>query len=311
MSGGLKDIKNTIISNLHSIHLKSKRLDSNLISGCFVEREIDGHKGDYGRVLVIAGSKGFSGAAYLATEAAVKSGAGLVTLCTHKAVQGIMSIKLTEAMTINYEQTDKINNLVVKSNVIALGPGMGNNSLTFNILKEIVTKSECPLVIDADGLNVLQGNLELLEMKNNEIVLTPHLGEMSRLTGLTIDEIKEDKVKTCKEFAKIHNIILLLKGYETIITNGDEVYINSTGNSAMASGGMGDTLTGIIASFIAQGYEPFKATYMSAYIHGFCGDVLSKDMFCVNATHIIEFLPYGIKMLLESKDDFREERLSN
>lgn len=310
MNGGFQGIKN-IVSNIHNMHFKTQKLESDFINNCFEPRKIDGHKGDYGRVLVIAGSRGLSGAAYLATEAAVRSGAGLVTLCTHKEIQGIMSIKLNEAMTINYEETDKINNLVVKSDVIALGPGMGNNDLTYNILKEIITKSECPLVIDADGLNVLQRNLELLQLKNNEIVLTPHLGEMSRLTGLTIEEINHNKTKVCKEFAKVHNVILLLKGYNTIITDGDKVYINSTGNSAMASGGMGDTLTGIIASFIGQGYNPLKATYMSAYIHGFCGETLSKDMFCVNATHIIDFLPYGIKMILENKDLISEELVNN
>ena len=171
--------------------------------------------------------------------------------------------------------------------------------MTYNILKEIITKSECPIVIDADGINVLQQNLELLESKNNQIVLTPHMGEMSRLTGLSIEEIKNDKIKVAREFAELNNVIVLLKDHNTIITDGKSVYINTTGNSAMASGGMGDTLTGIIASFIAQGYDPLKATFMSAYIHGFCGDVLSKDMFCVNATHLIDFLPYGIKMFLE------------
>lgn len=212
-----------------------------------------------------------------------------------------MSIKLTEAMTINFEQTDKINNIVAKSNVIAFGPGMGNEQLTFDILKEIILKSDCPLVIDADGLNVLQQNLEVLEYKNNSIILTPHLAEMARLTNLTIEEIKNNKLRIAKEFAKIHNVILLLKGFNTIITDGKNTYINTTGSSAMASGGMGDTLTGIIASLIAQGYEPLKATYLAAYIHGFCGDELSEDMFSVTATDLIEFLPYGIKSIVKKK----------
>lgn len=299
MNGGFQDLKKSIVSNLHSICVKPYKLNDDFILSCFEKRKSDGYKGDYGRVLVIAGSRGYSGAAYLVTEACVRSGAGLVTLCTHRELQGIMSIKLNEAMTINFEETDKINNIVTKSNVIAIGPGMGNSKLTYNILKEIITKSECPIVIDADGINVLQQNLELLESKNNEIVLTPHMGEMSRLTGLSIEEIKNDKIKIAREFAELNNVIVLLKDHNTIITDGKSVYINTTGNSAMASGGMGDTLTGIIASFIAQGYDPLKATFMSAYIHGFCGDVLSKDMFCVNATHLIDFLPYGIKMFLE------------
>lgn len=277
---------------------KEIKVDENIVKNLLKVRDNEAYKGDFGQVLVIAGSRGYSGAAFLAAQAAVRSGAGLVTLCTPKELQDIMSIKLTEAMTITYEDTDKINNIVAKSDVIAIGPGMGNSRLTYNILSETILKSDCPLVIDADGLNVLQGNLDILQCKNNRIILTPHYGEMARLTGLSIEEIKEDKVKIAKDFARSNEVILLLKGYRTIITDGDDVFINTTGNSAMASGGMGDTLTGVIASFIAQGYEPLEATYLAAYIHGYCGDKLAENMFCVNATHIIQELPFIIKDLL-------------
>lgn len=277
---------------------KEIKVDENIVKNLLKVRDNEAYKGDFGQVLVIAGSRGYSGAAFLATQAAVRSGAGLVTLCTPKELQDIMSIKLTEAMTITYEDTDKINNIVAKSDVIAIGPGMGNSRLTYNILSETILKSDCPLVIDADGLNVLQGNLDILQCKNNKIILTPHYGEMARLTGLSIEEIKEDKVKIAKDFARSNEVILLLKGYRTIVTDGDDVFINTTGNSAMASGGMGDTLTGMIASFIAQGYEPLEATYLAAYIHGYCGDKLAENMFCVNATHIIQELPFIIKDLL-------------
>jgi hydroxyethylthiazole kinase-like uncharacterized protein yjeF len=277
---------------------KEIKVDENIVKNLLKVRDDEAYKGDFGQVLVIAGSRGYSGAAFLAAQAAVRSGAGLVTLCTPKELQDIMSIKLTEAMTITYEDTDKINNIVAKSDVIAIGPGMGNSRLTYNILSETILKSDCPLVIDADGLNVLQGNLDILQCKNNKIILTPHYGEMARLTGLSIEEIKEDKVKIAKDFARSNEVILLLKGYRTIVTDGDDVFINTTGNSAMASGGMGDTLTGVIASFIAQGYEPLEATYLAAYIHGYCGDKLAENMFCVNATHIIQELPFIIKDLL-------------
>lgn len=280
---------------------KEITIDEGVVKSLLKPRAQDGYKGDYGRVFIIAGSKGYAGAAYLTTEAAVKSGAGLVTLCTPKELQDIMSIKLTEAMTLGYEDTEKINNIIAKSSVIAIGPGMGNSRLTYNILSETILKSECPIVIDADGLNVLQNNLELLQCKNNKIVLTPHYGEMARLTGLSIDEIKEDKIKLAKNFAKENEIILLLKGHRTIITDGEYVFINTTGNSAMASGGMGDTLTGIIASFIAQGYEPLEATYLAAYIHGYCGDKLAEEMFCVSASHLIQELPFIMKDIISSK----------
>lgn len=275
-------------------------LDKDMIQGILKSRDEDSYKGDYGHVFIIAGSMGFSGAAYLTTQSAVRSGAGLVTLCVPKEIQEIMSIKLNEAMTINFEQSDKIGNIMVKSNCIAMGPGMGNSRLTFNVVKSIVENAECPIVIDADGINALQGNLELLHSKNNSIILTPHYGEMARLTGLSIDEIKENKIEVARKFAYEYDVIVLLKDHRTIITDGTQVFENTTGNSAMASGGMGDTLTGIIASFIAQGYEPLVATYVAAFIHGYCGDRLSENMFCVNATHIIEELPFGIKEIMES-----------
>lgn len=277
------------------------KIDETMIQNVIRPRNEDGYKGDYGRVFIIAGSKGYAGAAYLTAQAAVRSGAGLVTLCTPKELQDIMSVKLTEAMTLSYEDTEKINNIIAKSNVIAIGPGMGNSRLTYNILSETILKSDCPIVIDADGLNVLQNNLELLQCKNHEVILTPHYGEMARLTGLTVDEVKEDKLKIAKKFAKDNDIILLLKGHRTIITDGEYVFINTTGNSAMASGGMGDTLTGIIASFIAQGYEPLVATYLATYVHGYCGDKLAEDMFCVNASHLIQELPFIIKDIMRNK----------
>lgn len=300
MGKALDILKNNKMSAL-IFNSKEVRVDEDVVRNALIPRDKEGYKGDFGRVLVIAGSRGYSGAAFLTTEGAVRSGAGLVTLCIPKELQDIMSIKLTEAMTINYEETEKINNIVIKSDVIAIGPGMTNSRLTYNILSETILKSECPIVIDADGLNVLQSNLELLQMKNNQIILTPHYGEMARLTGITIDEIKEDKIRIAKKFAKEHEVILLLKGHRTIITDGSDVFINTTGNSAMASGGMGDVLTGIIASFIAQGYEPLEATYLAAYIHGYCGDKLAETMFCVNASHIIEELPFIIKEIFDVK----------
>lgn len=300
MGNPLDALKKNKLSSL-LFNSKEIKVDEELVSSVLKPRRLDGYKGDYGQVFIIAGSRGYSGAAYLSAEAAVRSGAGLVTLCTPKELQEVMSIKLAEAMTITYEDTEKINNIVTKSDVIAIGPGMGNSRLTYNILSEMIIKSECPIVIDADGLNVLQGNVELLQCKNNSVIVTPHYGEMARLTGYSIDEIKESKIRIAKEFAREYDVIVLLKGYRTIITDGNYVFVNNSGNSAMASGGMGDTLTGIIASFIAQGYEPLEATYLAAFIHGYCGDKLSENMFCVNATHIIEELPFIIKDLMNKK----------
>lgn len=201
-------------------------------------------------------------------------------------------------MSMSYEDI-AFEGVISNSDSIAIGPGMGNNELTLKCVKNILSKNGCPVVLDADALNVLKGNLELLKNSKRKIIITPHMGEMSRLTGVDVESLIENRIGIAVNFAKEYKVIVLLKGYNTIITDGNEVYVNSTGNSKMASGGMGDTLTGIIASFIGQGYEPFKATIVSVYIHGYCGDILSKEMFCVNASHVIEKIPYVVEYLVK------------
>lgn len=289
-------IPETAISKFHNNEFI---MDQSMIKKNMKIRDKYSYKGDYGRVFIAAGSEGFTGAAYICTQGAVKSGAGLVTLCCSKEIQPILSSKLVEAMTISFNQREKIKELIEKSDAIAVGPGMGNNESTFELLEFIINNAVNPVVIDADGLNVLADRLDILKNKKCKIILTPHLGEMSRITGLPIDYIKENRLEVSKKFAKEHNVIVLLKGYNTIITDGNTTVINPTGNSAMASGGMGDCLTGMIASFAGQGYSPMKAAYISAFIHGYCGEKLSNDMFCVNASNILENLPFVIKSFIE------------
>lgn len=255
------------------------------------------HKGDYGKVFIVAGSGGFTGAAYICAQGAVRSGAGLVTLCCSEEIQPILSSKLVEAMTMSFNQKEKIEEMIEKSDVIAIGPGMGNNEVTYELLQQVINNSTKPVVIDADGINGLKNRVDILKNRKCEVIITPHLGEMARITGLSIDYIKENRIEVSKKFARDYKVIVLLKGYNTVITDGNTTIINPTGNSAMASGGMGDCLTGMISSFIGQGYEPMKATYIAAFIHGYCGEELSKRMFCVNASHILEQLPFTIKKL--------------
>lgn len=282
-------------SVVDKFHENEYIMDIDTIKKLIVKRNKYSHKGDYGRTLILAGASGFTGSAYISTQAAVRSGAGLVTLCCDSSIQNILSEKLVEAMISSTNDEKKLDSLISKSNCIAIGPGIGNNQGTRNLLEKVLLNSKCPVVIDADGLNVLEGNLEMLKNRSCPIVLTPHMGEMARISGFSIDEINENKIDIAKEFAKKHDVVLLLKGFNTIITDGKTVQINPTGSSAMASGGMGDCLTGIIASFISQGYDIFTAACAGAYVHGYCGDKLSKKMFCVNANHIIEALPSIIK----------------
>lgn len=273
-------------------------LDENIIKKGIVRRNKYSHKGDYGKVIIFAGSVGYSGAAYISTEASVKTGSGLVTLCTNREIQNVLSEKLVEAMTVAYDEEEKINTLIESSSVVAVGPGMGNNEVTLDILKKVICTSKSPIVIDADGINVLKDNISLLSNKVAPVVITPHLGEMARLTNMSIEEIKGNRIEIAKDFARQFDVIVLLKGYNTVITDGKFTAVNSTGNSAMASGGMGDCLTGMIASFIGQNYHPFKAACMAAYIHGYCGETLSKKMFSVTASDIIKEIPYSIKTFI-------------
>ncbi len=287
-------IPETVINKFHNDEFI---IDEIMVRDMLQIRDKYSHKGDYGRVLVIAGSKGYTGAAYICTQGVVRSGAGLVTLCCSNEIRDILSSKLIEAMTISFDDENRLNEAVKRSNAIAIGPGMGNNELTFKMLNDIINNSSCPIIIDADGINVLKDRIDILKNKKSQVIITPHLGEMSKITGLSIDYIKQNRIEVSKQFAKENNVVVLLKGFNTIITDGEKTIINSTGNSSMASGGMGDCLTGMIASFVGQGYEPIKAAYIAAYIHGYSGEKLSKNMFCVNASHILDDIPFSIKKI--------------
>lgn len=286
-------IPEEVISKFHS---KEYIIEESTISETIRIRNKYYHKGDFGRVLIFAGSEGFSGAAYLSTEAAVMTGSGLTTLCCPKSIRDVLSIKLSEAMTITFEEKDRILDVLNNSNAVAFGPGLGNNNETLELLKLVISNIKSPLVLDADGINVLTDRT-ILENIKAPVIITPHVGEMARLTGLETQYINANRIEVAKNYALNTGTIVLLKGYNTVITDGSRVFINPTGNSAMASGGMGDSLTGIITSFLGQGYRPLEAACLGAYVHGYCGDKLSKQMFCVSATHLIEELPYVIKDL--------------
>lgn len=268
-----------------------------MIKNSLKVRDKYSHKGDYGRVMIFSGSRGFTGAAYICTQSAVRSGSGLVTLCCNKDIQDLLSSKLVEAMTISLGEEEKVSDLLKKCDAVAIGPGLGNSEATFNLLKRIIDNYEKTIVIDADGINVLSGKLDILKNSKCKFVITPHVGEMSRITGLSAEYINQNRMEVAKKFARDNNLVVLLKGYNTVITDGYRLAINPTGNSSMASGGMGDSLTGIIVSLVGQGYEPMKAACVGAFIHGYCGEKLSKNMYSVNASHIINEIPFVIKEL--------------
>ena len=270
----------------------------------------DDHKGNRGKVLVVGGSPGMTGAPLLSAMASARSGAGLVTVGMGESLASIGESHSLEVMTLRLpdnrgilkaDALDAILEYLDRGiNCIAIGPGLSPNRWLIELVGGVIKNSLCPVVIDADGLNVLAGNLEVLLEAKSSIVLTPHLGEFARLLGTDINTIQQDRLNLVKEFAKKYSVTLLLKGHRTIIaSHTGKVYWNLTGNPALATAGSGDVLTGIITSLIAQGADPFMATVASAYIHGMAGDSLATEIGTrgIIASDIIDILPYILKKI--------------
>lgn len=271
----------------------------------------DSHKGTYGRVAVIGGKRGMTGAPYLTSMAALRAGSGLVYTMVPKALETIMSVKLTEAIVKPIEDNEKgyftKNSLsdilegVQGIDAIAIGPGIGVDEEISYIIEEIIRNHNKPMVIDADGINCLSLNPEILYNLNQPIIITPHPGELARLLDKSIKEIQENRIYYSKYASGKYNIIVVLKGYNTVVASPEgEVYINATGNPGMATAGSGDLLTGIIASFIGQGLSPIDASKLGVYCHGLAGDLAAfhKGEYGIIATDILENIPYSIKKIL-------------
>lgn len=267
-------------------------------------RREDSHKGDYGRVFVVAGSPGMTGAAFLCCEGALRSGSGLVTNGIPESLNPIMEIKLTECMTLPLTETQgqtlgvaaekQILDFSGKSDVVVLGPGLGRSSETRPLIRKLIQEIETPIVLDADGIIALEGNLDLLKDRRGRLVLTPHPGEMSNLTGKDVAEVQSMREDVAKSVAEVTGSVVCLKGHRTVVANPEgDVYVNETGNSGMATGGMGDILTGMIASFIGQGVDDYSAAVIAVYLHGLAGDIAAekKGPFNMVATDVLDYLP--------------------
>ena len=250
-------------------------------------RAADSHKGDFGRVLVVAGSLGRSGAAHLAAIGALRSGAGLVTIATPKSCLPIVAamapeymtegLEETAAGTIDYAALDRV--LEFKADVIAVGPGLGQSPGTAAFVQGLVERAGVPLVIDADALNAFAGDPDRLTGRDGvDVVITPHPGEMARLLNTTIEAVQHDRLRHATEFAAHHRVHVVLKGHRTIIAGPDNrAFINLTGNSGMATGGTGDLLTGMIAAWFGQLLDAEAACKLAVYLHGTAGDLAEAD----------------------------------
>lgn len=273
-----------------------------------LKRKPDTHKGDYGHLLVLGGSLGFSGAVCLSAEAALKIGTGLVTVGVPGSLNNIFEIKLTEAMSLplaedrgvlSCEAFQKIRKFSDKIDLIVLGPGAGLKDTTKKLVIKVIKEIDKPIVVDADALTALAANLKiLLTRKTQKLILTPHLGEFSRLLKLDISEIKKNKKKLVKEFALRYNLTLILKGKDTLISDGKRIFVNNTGNPGMATAGAGDVLAGIVGGLVAQGIGRFEAAKTGVYLHGLAGDCAARDKTqnCLVASDLIEYLPKAIKI---------------
>ncbi|MGI6412850.1 MAG: NAD(P)H-hydrate dehydratase [Syntrophomonadaceae bacterium] len=294
--------------------LEHSLITGEMVKGLLPERPAQSHKGTFGHALVVGGSMGLSGAVMMTAQAALRCGAGLVTAAVPESLAPVVESRLLEVMTVPLAQTNQsaislealpaIGNLLGTSSVCAIGPGLSTYSEANAIVRFVLERSGIPVVVDADGLNALQGDVGILKNRQVPIVLTPHPGEMARLTGKSIDQIQANRIEIARNYAQDWQINLVLKGSNTVVaTPAGEVYINNTGNPGMATAGSGDVLCGIITGLIAQGLKARDAALAGVYIHGLSGDRASKikGQRGMIASDIIRFLPAILKSLEKSQ----------
>lgn len=269
------------------------------------DRPEDSNKGTYGRLLVIAGNKGMAGAAYLNAHAAYMTGAGLVRIYTFSDNREILQTLLPEAIITTYEEYNKeeLLSLLTWADGVCIGSGLGMSRLSEKILKTVIEYVKVPCLIDADGLNLLaENNNYLNQMAERRFVITPHMKEMSRLTGTPVEELKADRIQILKDFISRYRITCVLKDSRTLIASEEKgIRMNLTGNSAMAKAGSGDVLAGVISGWMVQGKEAEDAAELGTYIHGLSGDLakFEKGVYSVMARDLIEYISKALMKLEE------------
>ncbi|TSC88605.1 MAG: ADP-dependent (S)-NAD(P)H-hydrate dehydratase [Microgenomates group bacterium Gr01-1014_7] len=273
------------------------KLTKQWVAGKLPKRPRDANKGTFGKVLVIAGSENFPGAAYLSCAASYRVGAGLVTLAIIPSVQTIISRKLPE---VTFISRDEIFGKILNYDVLLVGPGLGQEEQAIKLVKKLLKENLPRMVIDADGLNILSGFENWWENLKTDCVLTPHPGEMSRLTGLSIDEIKADRENITQKLARKWGKTVLLKGANTVIASPNgQVAASPFANPLLATAGTGDILSGIIAGFIAQGLNNFDAACCGVYLHGMAGEMMKEKIGDAGllASDLLPILPGTINSL--------------
>ena len=266
------------------------------------DRDENAHKGDFGKILLLCGSRGYTGAAYLAAMGALRSGAGLVFLGVPESIYAIEAVKLNEAIVfplpdrngkLSRDAIPEILSRLPKMDAVLTGCGMGQSEDTYLVTKAVLENAQCPVVLDADGINVLSMHKDILRGRKYPTVLTPHDGEFVRLGGV----IGGDRMASAGNLAKDLDTIVLLKGHRTCITDGQTCYLNTTGNPGMAVGGSGDVLAGIITGLLGQGLAPLEAAACGAWLHGGAGDLCAREMgqYGMLPTDMLNVLPRLMK----------------
>lgn len=269
-------------------------VEADFVKAALPPRKPDGHKGDFGKLLVVGGAVGYTGAPYLTASAAVRSGCGLVYLGVPEGVWAVEAAKCASAMPfslpekhdmLSYKALQKIEERLTACDVLALGPGLGRSEQVTRLVCDLLRRTEKPVVLDADGINALAGHIDVLDQRRGRItILTPHDGEFARIGG---DLSQSGRVRAAREFAAAHGCVLVLKGHRTVTaTAAGNVLVNTTGNSGLAKGGSGDVLTGVIASLLAQGATAAQAAAAGVWLHGRAGDLSARRLTAYGMTPV-------------------------
>lgn len=282
--------------------MEIKELNHQQVQSLLPDRDPRGHKGSFGRILLLCGSRGFTGAAYLAAMGALRSGAGLTFLGVPESIYAIEAVKLNEPVVFPLPEEDgklsdkalpEILERLPRMDAVLIGCGMGQSTGTLAVVKAVLEQAQCPVVLDADGINVLGEHKDILRGRQQSTILTPHEGEFARFGGI----IGDDRMESAARYAREWNSIVLLKGHRTCITDGETGYRNLTGNPGMAVGGSGDVLAGIIVSLLGQGIAPLEAAACGAWLHGAAGDICSEELgqYGMLPTDMLRILPRLLK----------------
>ena len=280
------------------------RISAAMVDRLLPRRPRSAHKGDFGRVLILAGSVGYTGAPALAARAALRSGAGLIFVGTPKTVYPIVAAKLDEPMVfplparadgmLSVAAIPQVKARLSGCDAVLVGPGLGRGAAILPIVETVLAQAACPVILDADGINALEGHIDVLRRKRCPVILTPHDGEFRRLGG---DPSAEKRFSSAQQLAAEYSVTLLLKGHRTLVFGDGKVYLNTTGNPGMATGGSGDVLAGILLSLLGQGVSPTEAAAAAAWLHGAAGDLCADTVgeYGMSPGDVVEALPQFLK----------------